>query len=217
MIDNASDKTIKGIQGVLEIYDLFGEGILSINADLTGNSVLPNESISISNIGMDINEFLDEHTKLYNENYSDLSFEYVITNVVFSDNDVEQNTTNSNTSSATVTVTNKYNLDENWDAGRFSPRIQLDFELSNLSDKEIKGIQEVITIKDMFGEEIKSFNCDFTGNTIPANGKIAVTDIGLDVNEFIDEDVKLYNEVYEDLIFEYTITKIVYSDGTIEE
>ncbi len=217
VIENGSDKAIKGIQGVLEVRDLFGEPLISIHADLTGTDVPANESAAISDIGMDINQFIDEHVKLYNEAFDDLQFAYRISDVVYTDSARAQNVATSTDHNATVTVAHKYNLSENWEVGRYSPRVAFDFVLSNLSDKDIKGIQGILVISDMFGEEIIGFNCDFTGNDIPANGQITVTDLGVDINQFIAEDMKLYNELYEDLIFEYTITKIVYSDGTVAE
>jgi len=59
--------------------------------------------------------------------------------------------------------------------------------------------------------------CDFTGQTIPAGSTTTFTDLGYDINEFMDEDVKCYNEDFSDLNFEYEVQKVVYSDGTSEE
>jgi len=219
IIENMTDKSIKGVQGILTVKDLFGSNILSINCDFTGQTIQANGSITVSELGMDINEFMDDHVKLYNEDYSDLLFEYEVSNVVFSDEQSSQNITDTASLEAqkvVVAVTNKINLSENWDAGRYSPRVEFEFTLTNKTAKDIKGIQGVLTIKDMFGADIISINCDFTGNTIPANSSISVSDLGMDINEFMDDHVKLYNENYSDLIFGYGVTNIVYTDGTAE-
>ena len=76
-VANKTDKQIKGVQGVLTICDLFGEEILSINCDFTGNSIAQNQSITVGDLGIDINQFMDSHIKLYNTDFSDLKFEYL--------------------------------------------------------------------------------------------------------------------------------------------
>ena len=122
----------------------------------------------------------------------------------------------SESSKVEIKVTNKYNLPVNYDANRYSPRVEFDFDVSNKTAKSIKGIQGVLTIKDLFGEKIISLNCNFTGQTISANSKATFKGIGFDINQFMDDHVEVYNEDFEDLIFEYEVTKIVYSDGTQE-
>ena len=68
----------------------------------------------------------------------------------------------------------------------------------------------------MFGKDILSSTCDFTGQTIAAGSSVTYSDLGMDINEFMDEHTKFYNENYSDLIFEYTVNSIVYSDGATE-
>jgi len=177
LIENMTDRSIKGVQGTLTVKDLFGSDILSINCDFTGQTIPPNGSITMEDLGMDINEFMDTHVKLYNEDYSDLIFEYEVSNIVFSDGQSSQETTeisSLDSSKVIVTVTDKINLSENWNAGRYSPRVEFSFTLANTTEKDIKGIQGVLTVKDMFGVDIISINCDFTGNTIPAKSSISV-------------------------------------------
>lgn len=219
-IENMTDKPIKGVQGILKIKDLFGVDIMAINCDFTGQSIAANSLITVSDLGIDINQFMDDHVKLYNTNFSDLNFEYEVNEVVFENEQTSKNTSSSETSldsqHVIVLVTDKINLSENWDAGRYSPRVQFEFSLSNTTDKDIKGVQGLLTIKDLFGADIISINCDFTGNIIPAKSSITVGDLGIDINEFMDDHAKLYKENYSDLNFEYTVSSIVYADGSIE-
>lgn len=215
MISNNTSKSIKGIKGVLTIKDLFGSKIISLNCDFTGKTVGSNQSVSFEGIGIDINQFMDNHLKLYNENYSDMIYEYKITDVVYSNDNVGSETT-TESSKIMVIVIDKYNLPVNYDANRYSPRVEFDINIANLTKKSIKGIQGILIIKDLFGEKIISLNCDFTGKTIPANDNRTYEGIGFDINQFMDNHVKVYNEKFEDLIFEYEVTKIVYSDGTQE-
>ena len=214
-ISNKTSKSIKGIKGVLTIKDLFGSKIISLNCDFTGKTIASNQTVSFDRIGIDINQFMDNHLKLYNEDYSDMIYEYEITDVVYSNDNVGSETA-TQSDKVKITVTNKYNLPVNYDANRYSPRVEFDFSVSNKTSKSIKGIQGVLTIKDLFGEKIISLNCDFTGQTIAGNSKVTYEGIGFDINQFKDDHVKVYNEDFEDLIFEYEVTKIVYSDGTQE-
>ena len=113
-----------------------------------------------------------------------------------------------------VVCTDKGELPENLDKWRFSSYVTFTFELTNNSDKPIKGVQGVLHVKDLFGSKILDVRCDFTGHTIQP-GEVYVNDeLSLEVNEFKDEHTKLYNEDYSDLNFEYEPTTIVFTDGT---
>ena len=212
-IENIGEQEIKGIQGILSIEDLFGKEILSMDCDFTGERIPAGGSVTVTGMGMDINQFMDEHIKLYQEDFSDLQFEYTINKVVFSDNPTSPEAPEEPdliSDEVLVEVTNKINLPEDWDAGRFSSRVEFEFQITNQTDRNIKGIQGTLVIKDLFGVEITSMGCDFTGEVIPAQGSIAMSNLGIDINQFMDDHIKLHAEVYEDLIFEYLVTSIVY-------
>lgn len=218
-ITNKTDKAIKGIQGNLMISDLFGEKILASKCDFTGNTIPENGSITVSDLGIDINEFMDNHKKFYNTDFADLKFEYKITNIVYDDGsgmEEQLPTEAAEAQNVMVHVTDKQNLDINYSAGRYSPRIQFTFEVSNNTSKDIKGVQGVLTMKDLFGVDIMAANLDFTGQTISANGSATFGEMGIDVNQFMDEHIKVYNTDYKDLIFEYEVKSIVYTDGSTE-
>ncbi len=218
LLENMTDKPIRGIQGTLTVKDLFGKEILVINCDFTGNTIPGKGSITIDGLGIDINQFLDSHTKLYNEKYSDLIFEYEVSNIVYGgETSVDSGDTSVNSSpKVIVNVTDKRNLEIDYNVYRYSPRVEFTFVVVNNTDKDIKGIEGTLHIKDLFGKEFLLVSCDFTGNTIPTHGSVTIDGLGVDINRFIDEDVKLYSEDYSDLIFEYEITTIVYTDGSSE-
>ncbi len=93
----------------------------------------------------------------------------------------------------------------------------LKFEITNNTDKDIQGIQGKLKIMDLFGKEILTAGCDFTGHTIPAGETVVNDDLSFEINEFINEHMKLYTTAYEDLKSEYTVTQIVFTDGTVKE
>lgn len=113
-----------------------------------------------------------------------------------------------------VVCTDKGQLPENLDKWRFSNYATFVFELTNNSDKAIKGVQGILHINDLFGTPIMDVKCNFTGHTIQPNETYVNKDLSYEVNEFRDKDMKLYNEDYSDLNFEYEPTTIVFTDGT---
>lgn len=216
---NRSDNVIKGVQGNLTVYDLFGEEILEINCDFTGSSIPIGESITVEGLGMEINPFIDRHVKFYNTDFPDLQFGYEVTDIVYDDGSSmkEQSSTGAlESQKVAVNVTDKRNLDINYNVGRYSPRVEFLFEVYNYTSKDIRGVQGLLTIKDLFGVDITSFSLDFTGQTIGANSSVTISGMGIEINRFMDDHVKIYNTNLEDLKFEYKVASIVYSDGTTE-
>ncbi len=107
----------------------------------------------------------------------------------------------------TVTYKDIYNA-------RFYNYVNLFFDVTNNSDKAIKGIEGILTTSDLFGKEISRNSCDFTGHTIEPGETVAIRDMSLECNEFKEADMKVFNTDYSDLQFSYDTTKIVYADGT---
>lgn len=115
---------------------------------------------------------------------------------------------------AKVVLTGKTSHEANYSAWIYSPYIEFTFEITNNSDKAIKGIEGTITFYDLFGKEIKEAGCDFSGHTIAPGETYINEDMNYECNQFRDEDMKLYNTDYSDLQAKYEIKTIVYEDGT---
>lgn len=213
-VTNQTDKPVKGVQGTLTIDDLFGKKIISSNCDFTGQTILPGETVTYDGIGIDVNEFIDSHVKLYNEDFDDLSFSYKVKEIVFANDGDSDSSTLQTTGTEEVSImcTDKENLKADINAGRLLPYVQFTFVVENKTEKTIKGIQGIVTVSDLFGKQIKKFNCDFTGQKIPAGESVTFTDKYMEVNQFIDEEVKIYNEEFADLQFSYEVTDIVYDE-----
>lgn len=91
------------------------------------------------------------------------------------------------------------------------------FQVTNNTDKDIQGVEGILSINDLFDKEIIQFQCDFTGQTIPAKQSIVKNDMSVDINQFISEHQKLYTTDFKDLIFEYKVSQIVFTDGTTKQ
>lgn len=89
-VKNNAEKSIKGIQGTAVFKDLFGEEILKMKCDFVGDTIEPGAEITISDLSMECNEFMDDHMKLYNTALDDLQFEYQLTSIVFTDGTTKQ-------------------------------------------------------------------------------------------------------------------------------
>lgn len=71
-----------------------------------------------------------------------------------------------------------------------------------------------MTVYDLFGKEIKNIGCDFTGKTIAVGETVTYDNMSIEINEFLDEDVKIYLTDFSDMQFSYEFISIVYSDGS---
>lgn len=113
------------------------------------------------------------------------------------------------TSKVKIYVTNKQNVDADIMNGILMPRCNFTFKLENGTSKTIRGVEATVTMKDMFGNQIKRSSLQLTDEVGP--GKTVYDDSqGMEINEFIDSDVKLWNTDYSDMTFEVKVTNVIY-------
>lgn len=157
----------------------------------------------IETLNAQIAELQTENKLLKNENESlanQLQAKEAETTV--QDNDVE------------VTFVGKVNIPKDIYNSQFSDRVEFNINAKNNTDKDIKGIQGTVDIQDMFGVSILKLKCDLAGQTIAPGETASYNDLGFDVNQFMNDHVKVYTTNYDDLIFVYTVNTIMFSDGT---
>ncbi len=82
-VANHTKHNIRGIQGYVEVKDMFGEIFLTITVDFTRETFRANRITLPESQFIKINPYLDNDIILYDTKYSDLQFEYIITDVVF--------------------------------------------------------------------------------------------------------------------------------------
>lgn len=209
-VENYSDKAVKGVKVKIKIADLFGNELLSSNVVLTGKTVPSKKKVTYDTFGVDINEFIDAHKTLYNEKYDDLKFECTVLEVALTDELKGGTTTSKGSDSITVKCVDKKNISSDYSVGRYSPHCQFIFEVSNRGNKDIKGIEGVLTVKDLFGTTITRLNCNFTGTKIEAGYKYSFSDKYIEINEFLDDEVEIWTTDFDDMYYEYEITDVVY-------
>lgn len=113
-----------------------------------------------------------------------------------------------------VVVADKTVTPRNIYARVYSDRVNFVFDVTNNGEKDIKGIEGTLTVYDLFGKEIISMGCDFTGQTIASGETCRYSNLGIDCQVYEDEKMKLYNTDYGDLQFKYEASSIVFGDGT---
>lgn len=117
----------------------------------------------------------------------------------------------------TVTIYAKEFLPSNYDAGRIDDYNVFKYAIQNKSIKEIKAAKISFKVYNQLGDQIgEGYNMDFTDNRIPANSSFK-NDAAFSYNQFSNDDTKIANAKFEDLIFDFDVQKIVYSDGTTLE
>ena len=109
-------------------------------------------------------------------------------------------------------VYNKKNLPIDYDAGRFTEFIELDYKIVNKSQKSIKGIKGILSVYDQFDELIMDLNWDVS-EKVGAGKTKKITRHGLDYNQFIDEHRKLHELKFKDLTFKFEAEQINFTDG----
>lgn len=94
----------------------------------------------------------------------------------------ETTTEEAKTQDIVVTAIDKKSYDVDASAGRYQMFVEIVTNIQNNTDKDIKGIQGVYHIKDMFGEDIVDVNFDLTQETVPAGQTVTIKDYGLNIN-----------------------------------
>lgn len=117
----------------------------------------------------------------------------------------------------TVTIFGKDFAPSNYEAGRLDDYNVFKFAIQNRSPKEIKAAKISFKVFNSLGDQIgNGYSMDFTDDRIAGNSTFK-NDMAFSYNQFTDSDSKIRYAKFEDLIFEFDVEKIVYSDGTTLE
>lgn len=111
---------------------------------------------------------------------------------------------------ATVSIFDKGFHKNDWESA-----VSFSYAIQNKSKKDIEALKFSFSIYDKLGDPIgENYSISVTDEPIPVGSKFK--DVGYwDYNQFIDENVRIKNTDYEDMVFEIQLEKIVYTDGTV--
>ena len=114
--------------------------------------------------------------------------------------------------SITVEAKDAKLIPKNTDAWRFSDMYVWNFRYTNNTEKDVVGFKGIFVVKDLFGDTIKRIGLEHEKG-IPAKGYYDVSEIGIELNEFMHEDNKLKDYEKEKLQYEFEMIDIIFTDG----
>jgi len=101
-------------------------------------------------------------------------------------------------------------LEKDFYKGDFSDQITMNLEFTNKTDRDVKGVEGVLSFYDIFDKKIKTIKVAYD-KMIPKNS-VKTWETGVGYNQFMDEDIKLKDTELENINYKWSIDKIVYSD-----
>jgi len=112
-----------------------------------------------------------------------------------------------------VRLLNKRFMPSNWQASRYEDQVLLEFEYSNLTEKEIRAFTGTVVFKDIFERPFLRVNLT-VDDPIPPGRSTKDTDRGLKTNQFADEHQKLIATDLKDLRVDFEVESILFADGS---
>lgn len=97
--------------------------------------------------------------------------------------------------------------------GEYGQRfVTVEMAFQNKTDKDIQGVKGVLKVADIFGDKINNISFSYDRG-VPA-GKTATYKGQIDINQFLQNDMKLWNTDFDKLKTAFDISTIIYTDGT---
>jgi phosphoserine phosphatase len=96
--------------------------------------------------------------------------------------------------------------------GSFAKGVNIKFAIENKSEKELAGIKGVVRFKDIFGKDVKVTRIAYDKNIKPK--ATAAYSGGIEINQFMEGDVKLYDTPMEKLKISWEPEVYLYADGS---
>lgn len=116
----------------------------------------------------------------------------------------------------TVAILSKEFIERDWDNYTNDYNV-FNYVIENKSKKEIKAAEIEFKIYNSLGKQLgEQYVIEFTDDRI-APGAKSQHNSGFVHNQYVDDDVKIASAKFEDLLFDFDIKKIVYSDGSVLE
>ncbi|MDO8418089.1 MAG: hypothetical protein Q7S87_17985 [Agitococcus sp.] len=98
--------------------------------------------------------------------------------------------------------------------GEYGKRwVGLEVAYDNKSDRDIQGVKGMLRITDIFGDKIMNIRWSFDKG-IMAKQNATEKNTGVDINQFIDEQMKLYITDFDKLKSTFEVSTIIFKDGS---
>jgi hypothetical protein len=97
--------------------------------------------------------------------------------------------------------------------GEFGQKyVSMEMAFENKTDKDMIGVKGILKIADVFGDTINNVSFSYDRG-VPA-GKTSTYKGQIDINRFMDKDMKLWNTDFDKLKTTFDVSTIIYKDGT---
>lgn len=126
-------------------------------------------------------------------------------------------TTQTTSTTSTVATGPKVDLEitkKSFSNANYTSIIRMDLKFTNNTDKDVKGVEGMITYYDIFDNKITAVNIAYDEGILKNSSKEYKA--AIDFNQFISEDVKLRDTDLKNLKYKWDIKTIIYEDGTKE-
>ena len=98
--------------------------------------------------------------------------------------------------------------------GEYSQRwVRLELAYENKSDKDIQGVKGLLTLNDLFGDKILNVRWSYDAG-VAAKQTTVERKSGIDINQFKDSHMKLWNTDFDKLKSSFEVSTIIFKDGT---
>lgn len=111
-----------------------------------------------------------------------------------------------------VEVVDKINKPKDVDNWILDDRVNFHISISNNSKKDIREIQGVLDIKNTSGVSILRTELELSGEIIKVGETFINKDTFIKINEYKNQDLRLYRAEHDDLRYTYKINKIIYTE-----
>lgn len=105
-------------------------------------------------------------------------------------------------------------IKKGFSSSNYDDSITFTFQLKNNTEKDMEGVEGIITMMDIFGNTIQNISLSYDEGL--KAGEVKLYSASVDYNQFMEKDMKLKGTELEKLKYDWQVTKIVYQDGSIE-
>lgn len=211
-VENLTEADVRGFQGELVARDVFGKELLSFRCQFI-DSFPDGETVGEETLSMLIDSYDEMEKKFYETPLSDLQFFYKLEKVVFAPEEpVEEKVALEGP--VTITVTSIHPFIATPQNRMIGSGIQLMLDLDNNTGKEIKGIEGNLIFRNMFGDELAEKECDLMMSDARTGERGLWYLLHFDINDFSSSETTILYTEFRDLNFEYSLSSILFEDGT---
>lgn len=218
-VENLENQEIRGLRGKVIVMDLFGKEIETIPCSFTETPIPAGEKVDFPERPMIVDSNSGADVQFFQTDFSELQFSFVLEQVVYPKPEPEAPSASDGQEEkgeVRVTVDNM----TGYPADLFSDRhssIRLILRIENDSGKELKAIEGTVTVWNMFGDELATYQCDLLTrkNFRSQDGRVLQL-ATITYYDMTSGDLEVLYSDFEELDFLYTIGTILYEDGSQE-